>query len=327
MGRGSRSSFATSMRAGIVTVTLNPSLDEWIQLPAIRLGQLNRAASFLRYPGGKGLNVSRVLQELGGRTLAFGLAGGEDGEILRQLMSRLRLAWTFVPVAGSTRNNYKILTASPSTLTEINTAGPRIRRAEWEALFTRIRRAAVRCDGVVLSGSLPPGAPQTLYGRWIRALHRLNVPTILDTSGKALAHGIRARPWLVKPNREETEALIGHRLMHRYHVVEAAQHVLQRGATLAILSLGGDGAVLAAQHPRGVWWARPPRVRVVSAVGAGDSLVGGFLFAWTRRYGLLESFRWGVAAGTAAVMTPGTALCRQADVVRLQRRIVIDRLV
>ena len=156
----------------IATVTLNPSLDEWIQLPSLAQGRLNRATKFVRYPGGKGINVSRVIYELGGTTKAFALAGGEDGAILRTLMDRLALPYEFVSVAGSTRNNYKIVTLRPRTLTEINAAGPAVRPATLTQLKRRILRLHPRPRCVVLSGSLPPNAPASTYRDWIIALRR-----------------------------------------------------------------------------------------------------------------------------------------------------------
>ena len=311
----------------IATVTLNPSLDEWMRLGSLRMGTLNRAAGFARYPGGKGVNVSRVVRTLGGRTVAFGLAGGEDGTILRELMNRLALPHRFVTVPGSTRNNYKIVTDHPRALTEINMAGPRIRVSALQALWRQLAAARPRPRCAVLSGSLPPGAPTPIYRRWIGALRRLGVPCVLDASGEALQQGFRAGPWLVKPNRHEAEELLGRPVRGRRAQLRAVRQLLQRGPALVILSLGAEGALLGRASPPEVWAARPPSVRVDSAVGAGDSLVGGFLVGWAAGQPLVEAFRLGVAAGTATAMTPGTELCHRGDVRRLLRRVTVRRIV
>ena len=310
----------------IATVTLNPSLDEWMRLPALRLGALNRAAGFARYPGGKGINVSRVIRELGGHTVAYGVAGGEDGMILRAIVNRLSIPHEFIEVEGSTRNNYKILTERPRALTEINMAGPRVPPAILRKLERRLfgRSPAPRC--VALSGSLPPGVPTTIYGRWIRLLRRRRIPTVLDASGDALARGLVARPWLIKPNRQEAEELLRTRLTRSAQLVTAAQHLLRYGPAMVVLSLGREGALLASAVPREVWRAHPPSVKVDSAVGAGDSLVGGFLVGWAQGASAPEAFRLGVACGTAAAMTPGTELCHRADVYRILRRVRVHRL-
>ncbi|MBI3011184.1 MAG: 1-phosphofructokinase, partial [Candidatus Omnitrophica bacterium] len=305
----------------IATVTLNPSLDEWMSLPALRAGELNRATGFARYPGGKGINVSRVVRELGERTVALALAGGEDGEILRRLMNRLSIPHDFVAVEGTTRNNYKIRTARPRALTEINTEGPRASRSVLRRLEERLLRRRPPPQCVVLSGSLPPGSPPGIYRRWIRILERRGIPTILDSSGAALAEGLRARPWLIKPNRFEAGELLGARLRRLADVAEAAKRLVARGPSLAVISLGPDGAVLASRMSDRVLMATPPTVPVDSAVGAGDSLVAGFVVGWRRTRSLHEALRLGVACGTAAAMTPGTELCHRADVQRVKPRV------
>ena len=310
----------------IATVTLNPSLDEWMQLASLRLGGLNRASGFARYPGGKGLNVSRVVHELGGRTMAFGLAGGEDGLILRERINRLAIPHEFVTVEGSTRNNYKILTSSPRRLTEINTQGPQVSLHALRALERKLIQHAARMRCAALSGSLPPGAPSTIYERWIGLLRRRGIFTVLDASGSALKYGLRARPWMIKPNRQEAEELLGRRLRSLRSAVRAARQLLDAGPDVVVLSLGVLGALMASSAPAGVWFARPPAVAAASAVGAGDSLIGGFLVGHARGRPLLESFRLGVASGTATAATPGTELCHASDVRRLLRRVVIRQV-
>ncbi|MBI4341842.1 MAG: 1-phosphofructokinase [Candidatus Omnitrophica bacterium] len=310
----------------IITVTLNPSLDEWIELPALRVGELNRASGFTRYPGGKGINVSRVVRELGGRTLALGVAGGEDGLILRQLLNRLAIPHTLVPIPGRTRNNYKIRTVRPPALTELNTAGPAVPAASLRQLARLLLRAAATARCVVCSGSLPPGVAAAVYAQWLRAARQRQCLTVLDASGEPLRRGLAARPWLIKPNRQEAETLVGFRLTTEARVVRAARELLARGPELAVVSMGEDGAMLACRATGEMWMARPPAVRVRSAVGAGDSLVAGFVVEWLRSRSPVEALRAGVACGSAAAMTPGTELCHRKDVRRLLPRVRIARL-
>lgn len=315
--RGAPAGGSAQVGGMIVTVTLNPSLDEWCSLPRLRLGVLNRATNFARYAGGKGINVSRVVQELRAHTFAYALIGGDDGDILHRLMAQRNIPHDFVSVRGSTRNNYKIITEHPRTLTEINLAGPRVHHAALSALERRLARLRPRPACVVLSGSLPPGAPVGIYRRWIEQLRRRRIVAVLDTSGQALHEGLKARPWLIKPNHHEAGELLGRRLTTRRATIQAARDLLRLGPKLVILSLGKHGALLAASEPAGVWWATSPKVTVDSAVGSGDSLVAGFLVGWARRRPLLEAFRLGVASGSATAMTPGTQLCRRTDVRRL----------
>ncbi len=310
----------------ISTVTLNPSLDEWIILPSLKMGELNRATGFMRYPGGKGINVSRVVHEFRQPTIAYALAGGEDGLILRERMNRLSIRHSFVEVEGATRNNYKIQTQRPRALTEINAPGPAITAASLRQLERRVLGYRPLPKIVALSGSLPPGAPSTTYARWIRLLRRRKVPVVLDASGAALRHGLLEHPWAIKPNQQEAEAVLQRRLTTRRSLVAGCRELLARGPEIAILSLGRDGALLASKTLGGVWLATPPSVRVNSAVGAGDSLVGGLLVGWVQRRPLLEAFRLGVACGTATAMTPGTQLCHRKDVLRLLPRVKIRKV-
>ena len=330
----------------IVTVTLNPSLDEWVYLPSLRVGRVNRAVHFCRYPGGKGINVSRVVQELGARGLALALAGGDDGHILSRQLTRDGLAHRFVTVRGTTRNNYQIQTASPRAVTQVNAPGPRASAVAVRRLTQAVQRACRQATGLALSGSLPPGTPADVYAALLGATRRAGLWTVLDASGPALRAGLAAAPWLIKPNRDEAEELLGRRLRRRRDIVRAALALTRRGASVVVISLGAEGAVMAvrsaahstpepawtgpaqsAVRPAArVWWARPPRVRVDSTVGAGDSLVAGFLVSWLRRQSLTEALRLGVACGAAAAMTPGTELCHRHDVRRLVSRVKIEEV-
>ena len=307
----------------ILTVTLNPSLDEWMFLDTLRVGGLNRARAFARYPGGKGINVSRVVHELGGQTVAVALAGGDDGAILSRLLTAQHIAHQFVSVPGSTRNNYEIQTTTPRALTQLNMPGPRVSSGVLARLTRVVSRCAVKAQAVVYSGSLPPGAPPSTYRRLITRLAAHQVLTVLDASGPALRHGLTARPWLIKPNRAEAEELVGRRLRTRAQVMRAAVALTQRGPAHVLISLGEEGAVLASAAAQRCWVAQAPAVRVQSTVGAGDSMVAGFVLGWLRTHALEEAFRWGMACGTATALTPGTELCHRADVERLSRRVTV----
>lgn len=310
----------------IVTVTLNPSLDEWVSLDTLRTGQLNRARRFGRYPGGKGINVSRVLHELDVPTLALALAGGDDGKLLSQLLAARGIPRRFVTVPGATRNNYQIQTDTPPVITQVNCPGPHVPRRAMGELDATLRALRPRPSYAVLSGSLPPGVPVTIYARLLRWLRQAGVCSVLDTSGAALGEGLKARPWLIKPNRHEAEELLGRSLGAVEDVAEAAMKLTARGPELAMISLGADGAVLAEGATGRVWLATPPAVKVGSPVGAGDSLVAGFVASCAARRTLQDALRLGVACGAAAAMTPGTELCHRQDVNRLKSRVRITLL-
>ena len=309
----------------IATVTLNPSLDEWAYLDRLRVGGLNRATAAERYPGGKGINVSRVVHELGGRTIALAIAGGTDGALLGRLLGQQGIRHRFITVRGSTRNNYHLLTDHPAALTQINCPGPRVTAGDLRRLLAAVRRLGRRLDALVCSGSLPPGAPATVYRRLTALGQALRVPTVVDSSGPPLRHSLSARPWLIKPNRQEAEELLGERLGTRRRLVHAARRLAAMGPSLVVLSSGADGACLAARGGEALW-AVPPDVPVRSAVGAGDSLVAGLVLGWQRTRSLREALRLGVACGAATALTPGTELCHRSDVLRLLGRVEIRPL-
>ncbi|MBI4355385.1 MAG: 1-phosphofructokinase [Candidatus Omnitrophica bacterium] len=305
----------------IATLTLNPSIDELVLLPRLRLGTLNRAREMRRYPGGKGINVSRVVHELGSPTIAYGLIGGDDGEVLEHLLTRLGVAHRFVHIPAPTRNNFQIQT--PQASTQINTPGPRVSAGALRLLTRSLGRWSPRPQVLVISGSLPPGVPSTYCRDLIRLARRSRIPVALDTHGPPLRRGLAAKPWLIKPNLTEAEQLLGRRLRTVRAVGQAARRLAQGGIAAVVISLGRHGAVLATQALSTVWHASSPRVRVRSAVGAGDALVGALVTAFTRGQSLLEALRWGVAAGAASAATPGTELCHRTEVRRLVRQVTV----
>lgn len=308
----------------ILTVTLNPSLDEWIELPRVRIGALHRARRFTRYAGGKGINVSRVVHELGGPTRAYALLAGDDGAILRDQLRRLAIPCRAVEVTGATRNNYKIVTDDPPAVTEINTPGPRVSPQALNVLRRHVLAHRPRPRYVALSGSLPPGAPAATYRAWTLALRRAGVRVLVDASGAALRLALSAHPWAIKPNRSEAEELLGRRLPTLAAAVRGARTLQARGPEVVLLSLGADGVVLATRDETVA--ARSPQVRTRSAVGAGDSLVAGFLLACDRGEALTDALRLGTACGAATALTSGTELCHRRDVSRLLPRVTLRHL-
>ncbi|MBI4353797.1 MAG: 1-phosphofructokinase [Candidatus Omnitrophica bacterium] len=310
----------------IVTVTLNPSLDEWVWMRRLDLGTLNRAVRFQRYAGGKGINVARGIHELGANTLAVAMAGGSDGQLLGKLLSQDGIAHRFVTIPGETRNNYQIQTDRPRGITQINTPGPTVSRRDLRHLERLLRDLPATSRCIVLSGSLPPGVSTTTYARLLRGVRERRALTVLDASGASLRHGLSARPWLIKPNRAEAEELLGRSLRQRHDIVQAAQDLVRRGPASVLLSMGEEGAVLAVAHPSLTLFATTPRVKTNSPVGAGDSLVAGFAVGWLRTRSWRDALRLGVGCGAACAMTPGTELFHRADALRLARRVVITTL-
>ena len=310
----------------IATLTLNPSLDELFTLERLVADDLNRAESMARYPGGKGINVARVVRELAGRTAAYGFVGGRDGQWLADALDAMGVPHRFTRIGGTTRNNLKILTRRPPREWQINSPGPRIRRAEQQALVRAMAACRPRPAWWTFSGSLPPGVPADIYRRLIVLAHRAGISCALDADGAALAQGVRARPEFIKPNRREAERLVGQGLRDARDAARAAAALVRQGVGTAVISLGAEGAVLASREVEGAWRASSPSVRVRSTIGAGDSLVAGFVTGRVRGVSVLEAFRLGVTCGAACVMTPGTELCHRRDVLRLLPRVRLHRV-
>lgn len=303
----------------ILTLTLNPTVDIAADADAVRPVRKTRTRNETFDPGGGGVNVSRVLRELGGETLAMILAGGVSGRLLEELLEEGGVPCLSVPIAGRTRISHTVHDLSAGQEYRFVPEGPELAEAEWQAAL----RALETAEGgwLVASGSLPRGVPEDLYRRVAGIAARRGLRFVLDTSGaplrEALGHGVA----LTKPSRGEFEALVGRKLATPQEQEEAALALVREGAAeLLAVTLGHEGALLA---ERGGGVLRLPALDVPAkgAVGAGDSFLAAMVLALSRGEGPREAFAWGMAAGAAAVMRPGTAHPRRADVEALRRRI------
>jgi 1-phosphofructokinase len=227
----------------IVTVTANPALDKTLCIRGFRLGTINRAVVERVDIGGKGINVAQNLARLGCDVVATGFLGAQDRRAVEATLAAQGVRADFVRVAGDLRVNLKILDPTTGLETEVNESGQVVCDKAMHALGNKLRRLARRCSVMVFSGSLPPGAPDDLYARYIRIAAGEGARTILDTAGAALQHGITAAPDLVKPNRAETEELLGTPLGDDSGLVAAARTLLEQGARMVVISLGAQGSV------------------------------------------------------------------------------------
>ena len=303
----------------IVTVTPNPGLDRTLTVPRILFSTVTRATSLRLDWGGKGFNVSRALKALGVESLAMGFVGGATGRMLAQGLTGLGISTDFVYIADETRTNIVIAESNGERHVKVNEAGPTVHATELAA-FLDLARARVRLGDIwVLSGSLPSGVPSDFYARLIALVQAAGARAFLDTSGEPLRLGCAAQPYLVKPNTLEAEEITGREIRSKADILDAAGFVLAQGIELAAVSLGADGLLLASQH--GAAWARPPAVQARNAVGAGDALMAGIIWALTRELPLDQVARWGVACGTASAMREGVSFSTYADVKALYRQV------
>ncbi|MFF3545840.1 1-phosphofructokinase family hexose kinase [Streptomyces platensis] len=281
----------------ILTVTLNAALDITYRVPRLHPHTTNRITEVSERPGGKGLNVARVLAALGHRTVATGFAGGGTGEALRALLAETEVTDALVPVGGATRRTVAVVDAATGDTTQLNEPGPVVSPAEWDTFLGTYRELLGEARAVALCGSLPPGVPVDVYARLTRAARSAGVPVLLDTSGEPLRRGLAARPDLAKPNADELAALTG-----STEPLRAARDARRRGAHAVAASLGPDGML--AVTADGTWQAAPPRRIAGNPTGAGDSAVAGLLS------GLVEGLPWpdrltrAVALSAATVRAP-----------------------
>lgn len=300
----------------IVTLTLNPAVDKNTEIDRVVAEDKLRCKAPSREAGGGGLNVSRVIDRLGSQSTAFYTSGGLTGEMLQELLDEEALDHTPLPVDDWTRENLIIYETSTDRQFRFGMPGPTLTAAEVEDCLAVLDNLSPAPDYVVASGSLPPGAPDDTYAAVAEAAHALGARPILDTSGTALQNAMTTDWYLLKPNLRELEQLAGTSLDTESQRIDAARDFIDRGwCKVVVLSMGASGALLItddrAEH------VRSPTVSIASRVGAGDSMVGGLTVALARGRELSAAVRFGVAAGAAAVMTPGTELCRRDDTERL----------
>lgn len=304
----------------IVTLTPNPSVDRTVEIEALVRGAVLRSTGTRVDAGGKGVNVSRALAVHGQPTRAVLPLGGLVGAQLAALLRNAGLDVVSVPVDGEVRANVSVVEPD-GTVTKLNEAGPHLRREEVDALVRATVDAARDADWVVLSGSLPPGCPDDLYGRLIALLP---CPVALDSSGAPFAAALAAGPALVKPNREELEVATGLPVTTVGEAVHAAEHLLVLGAGAVLASLGSDGAVLV--QPGGAWYGEASVDAPVSSVGAGDTALAGFLAAGGHGPAALAE---ALAFGAAAVRMPGSRVPRPEELdrsaVRLAETVPFER--
>ncbi len=308
----------------IATITLNPSLDEHIIVHGLVVEEANRWARLRRYAGGKGIDVSRAIHGMGGTTIAYGFIGGNDGRDVEILLDEEGVPFSFTPIKRETRANVIITDTRTSQQTRIGAPGPRISRGELERFFTKLRQIRPSPDLIAAGGSVPPGIPVSIYHDIVKEARDFGVRTILDSTNQWLAEGIKAKPYLIKPNVHEAEVLLKRELPTEEAIIEAALDLLEMGVEVAVISRGKEGIIAATRE--GIFKAVPPLVRVRSAVGAGDCTIAGLALKLAYGEPLLEACRLASAMGTAAVLTPGTELCRRTDVERLLPQIKVGEI-
>jgi 6-phosphofructokinase 2 len=261
---------------------------------------------------------------MGGETVAFGFIGGHEGNMLTSLLFAEGVPASFTPIAEDTRACFIIDDSQTNRQTRISPPGPRVRAAETRRLLAQIWKLGHKPEMLVCGGSVPPGMPPDIYASIIEAARKKSVRTILDSSGNHLKAGVRAVPYLIKPNVAEAEELLGRTLSGEPSIIRAAREMVALGVEIAVISRAAGGLIAVSADE--VIRAVPPRVTPVSAVGAGDCTVAGLALKLAQGANLAEACRLAAAMGTAAVLTPGTELLKRAQVEKLLPQITITAL-
>ena len=298
----------------IVCLTPNPAIDRTLLVSRLQPGESHRAVDSIVAAGGKGLNVARAMQILGGRPLVMGLLGGHNGRLLADLAAAEGLAAHWTSFEGETRTCVIVVPAGDEA-TVINEPGPVLTAADWSRFLDDVVTRAQQADAVCLCGSLPRGVPAGAPGDLIQAIMATGRPLWVDTSYEWLRQAISARPTALKVNSVEAGEVLGRVIDSPEAAVAAAGQLHQGGIQMVALTLGGQGAVLV--DPAGYTIARPPAVTAVSSVGSGDCFLAGLLTALTAGHPPAEALRWAVAAGTANTLWPGGGRFDPADFHRI----------
>ncbi len=302
----------------IVTLTMNPALDKSTRTHHVVSEDKLRCASLYVEAGGGGVNVARAIHKLGGETLLIYTAGGLSGEVLQELLRLEQLAQLAIPIAGPTRESFTVLEETTLRQYRFNMPGPELTSQEWEGCLQIIADLYPQPAYLVASGSLPRGVPVDFYLRVANITANWRCRLLVDTSGPALravlAEG--SSVYLIKPNLGELNDIAGRELKDDNEIIEMARALIHQGCCqVVVISLGAGGALLVTGS--GSEHLRAPTVPIHSKIGAGDSMVAGITLGLSRGNSLLEAVLFGIATGSAAVMTPGTELCRREDAERL----------
>ncbi|MBD3427067.1 MAG: hexose kinase [Candidatus Omnitrophica bacterium] len=304
----------------IITITMNPAIDMEAEVETVVPERKMRCGTPRRDPGGGGINVSRVIKRLGGSSTAYYLAGGHYGRRLEELVKEEGIESRRILTGSETRENLVFKERSSEKQYRFLMSGGKVAEEEWKSLLDKLSLMENVPDHVVASGSLPPGVPSGFFRELSNTCVRIGSKLIVDTSGASLKELAELEVFLLKPNRNEFKELAGEGVEELDRQKEEALKIIKKGKVKNIVvSLGHRGALAVSEDE--CEYVPAPQVMVKSIVGAGDSMLAGIVVSLDRGNALAEAVRFGVACGTAAVLTPGTELCRKEDADRIYKKI------
>lgn len=288
----------------IVTVTMNPAIDKTADVSHLEKGDLNRIKHVEMDAGGKGINVSKTIKELGGSSIAAGFVGGNGGSVIKNVLSDLGITTDFVEVPGETRTNLKVV-EDTGDVTEINEPGPEVSKEQMEALVSKLEGYAAEDTLFVLAGSIPSGVPKNAYAIITERVHAKGAKVLLDADGELFSESLKASPDMLKPNRSELERHFGmdYRASEK-ELVKMGERLMDGGASMTAISLGQMGAIFLTKDKK--YRCQGLRVKAHSTVGAGDAMVAAMAYGWDSGLPLEECIRTCMGVSAGAVTTIGT---------------------
>jgi 1-phosphofructokinase family hexose kinase len=311
----------------IVTVTLNAALDRTLTVPNFQRGQRHRASQGLMLAGGKGINIARALKLLGAPVVATGLVGGRTGIRIVEELTGEAILNDFVRIDDESRTSTAVVDPTAPTYTEINEWGPAVRPEELEMLLEKLTYLAQGADAVVFAGSLPRDVDEAFYEEAIRAINRQGVTTVLDSEGQPLRLGVQSEPYLVSPNQNEAEGLVGQEFNEDEDFILGLEAIAERGArNVLITQESGCFALLRQERTAHRYRVRAPSIEPVSAVGSGDVLLAAFLAAYLKGESPENALRAAVATGTASTLEVGAGRFDQREADRLASAVEVSEL-
>ncbi|KQL42044.1 1-phosphofructokinase [Bacillus sp. FJAT-25509] len=302
----------------IYTVTLNPSIDYIVEVDDIGLGKINRMKRENKFPGGKGINVSRVLKRLDVESIALGFVGGFTGDFIKNVLGNERVSSDFVQVEGDSRINIKL---KSQLETEINGQGPAISEEKLDQFFYKLKQIK-KGDYVVLAGNIPNTLPSDLYEQLTLWGQENGIHIIVDASGKVLLDVVKHRPFFIKPNHHELGDLFDVKITSIEQAIPYGKKLVEMGAQNVGISFAGDGAILITENS--VYVSNVPKGEVINSVGAGDSLVAGFIGTYVKTNNIETAFKVGVASGSATAFSEDLTKREKIEELLNQVKIVKD---
>lgn len=308
----------------VVTVTLNPCIDRTIEIEKFLYGGTNKVLTTREDISGKGINVNLVLKHLSVPTLATGFDYINDHTKLVDFFKQIDCPYVLESVEGSLRVNVKIFDTSTSVMSEFNDRGGMVSEKAIDEYLEKLYVTFDNAEVIVVDGSVPPGVPTDIYARIIEEAAKRNVCTILDASGELLYKGIKAHPYLIKPNEAELAATYGVELKNKADIVKVARMAIDEGVSSVCVSRGSKGALYVTANA--VYEADPIHVDVKGVQGAGDSMVAGFCYGLFQKLGERDLFAHAIACATGSLLHPGTELCEKQDMEAMLQKVVIRKL-